>query len=144
MRDYDPNYIETPVFAKIAQKVVIFNDENKILFLRRSEKCSRPGGWDFPGGGIDFGENPINGIIREVEEEAELTVTDIEPVHLESVINGNGEFVIMVGYIARTSYTTPNLSWEHDLYKWLSKEDALKIDLPVIHKKFLEMVLFKV
>jgi 8-oxo-dGTP diphosphatase len=141
MRDFDPNYQEVPVLAKIGQKIVVFNDKKEILFLRRSEKCSRPGGWDFPGGGIDFGEDPIKGILREVEEETQLTISEVEPIHLESTINGHGDFVIMVGYKATTSDNTPNLSWEHDAYKWVSEEEALKIELPEVHKKFLEKAL---
>lgn len=143
MRDFDPNYNETPVLAKIGQKAVVFNEKNEVLFLRRSEKCSRPGGWDFPGGGIEMGEDPTISIIREIKEETQLTVTDIEPIHLESSINENDEFEIMVGYKSKTLYATPNLSWEHDDYKWLNREEALKVELPKMHKKFLEKALSK-
>ncbi len=143
MTDFDPNFKTTPVLAKIGQKVVVFNEKSEVLFLKRSDKCSRPGGWDFPGGGLDLGEDPLQGISREVAEETQLAVSHIEPVHLESFINEHGEFTVMVGYIAQAPNAIPVLSWEHDSYKWLSQGEALQEKLPTVHKKFLEKALNK-
>jgi 8-oxo-dGTP diphosphatase len=138
MREFNPNHIEPKVLAHIGQKIVLFNQKNEILFLRLSEKCTEPGRWDFPGGGLDLGEDPLQGIIREIDEETLLVAHDIHPVHVESVINKNGEFVVMVGYRGNVGNVMPNLSWEHDLYEWMSQEKALGIKLPKIHRMFLE------
>jgi 8-oxo-dGTP diphosphatase len=109
--------------------------------LRRSEKCTRPGGWDFPGGGLDFGEDPTQGIVREVTEETALQISNPKPIHAASAINDRGEFAIMIGYTAKAMSADLHLSWEHDEYLWLNRDEALKIELPEIHKKILEKAL---
>jgi ADP-ribose pyrophosphatase len=59
----------------VSQKAIIFNREGKILVLRRSGTAlSNPGKWDFPGGDLEFGEDAIGGIIREIREETGLEV----------------------------------------------------------------------
>lgn len=42
--------------------------EAKILFLHR-KKNPEPHSWALPGGKIDFGENPVDALIRELREE---------------------------------------------------------------------------
>lgn len=138
MSTYDPNYIEARVLAQVGQKIVIFNQDNEILFLKRSEKVPRAGGWDFPGGGLEYGEDPTLGIVREVAEETQLLISQVRPVHLMSVVNGDDEFVVLVGYAGETLSSEVKLSWEHTEYRWLKVDQTFEIDLPNVHRTFLE------
>lgn len=45
--------------------------------LKRSDKTKRAHGWDLAGGGLDEGEDPREGIAREIKEEAGLDVKNI-------------------------------------------------------------------
>lgn len=141
MVTFDPNYQEAPALAQVGQKVVIFNDQEKILFLRRSQLSSRPGGWDLPGGAIDLGEDPTQAILREISEETNLTVYDLVPIHAASKTNEQGNFVILIGYKAKTKDLMPQLSWEHDGFEWLTQDKAVLVDLPPIHSVFLKKAL---
>lgn len=48
--------------------------ENKILLCRLSKIVVHAAGkWTLPGGGIDFGEEPIDAVAREIKEETGLT-----------------------------------------------------------------------
>lgn len=60
---------------------VIANEKNEILLARRNEPALRyaHNKWEFIGGGIDFGEDPIDALKREVKEEAGV---DVEVVRL--------------------------------------------------------------
>jgi ADP-ribose pyrophosphatase YjhB (NUDIX family) len=49
-------------------------DDDRLLLCRLSGTLPEAGKWTLPGGGIDFGEDPEAGMIREVEEETGLVV----------------------------------------------------------------------
>lgn len=49
---------------------IIFNSDNKILLAKRIDN----GVWETPGGGLEQGETPEQGIIREIKEELRLKV----------------------------------------------------------------------
>lgn len=123
---------------KVGQKVVVFNQDKQLLFLKRSAKSSRPGGWDFPGGGLEK-EEPIEGIKREAREEANIEITDIKPTVLVTHDREEPSMrTLIIGYVGRLESGEVKLSFEHDEFKWLSIEEALKVDLPEGHRKFLE------
>lgn len=138
--EYIPNYKAPKVYALIGGKAVVFNKKGKILLIRRSVKTSRAGGWDLPGGAVDKGEDPIKSIVRETKEETGIEIFDVVPVHVISY-ESKGDFAVIVGYSAHAKGEKVILSWEHDEYKWVTKEEALKIGLPDIHRSFVEKAL---
>lgn len=67
------------------------------------------------------------------QKESGLDVTDIKPIAVTSF--NEGDFVVMIGYQARTVNTNVVLSWEHDKYVWKSIDDALQMDMPEFFKE---------
>lgn len=113
----------------VSQKAIIFDREGKILVLRRSGTAlSNPGKWDFPGGDLEFGEDAIGGIIREIREETGLEVKNLNLFDVESHINKEGDFWVTIAYIAKAVSDKVILSYEHDEFKWLTAEDFLKLE----------------
>lgn len=55
-------------FYRVAVKALIRNEEGKLLLVK--EKSDK---WDLPGGGLDHGEEPEDGIRRELREELGIT-----------------------------------------------------------------------
>lgn len=53
--------------CKVGCKVVVSNKQGEVLFLRRSKATPRAGGWDFPGGGINEGEELEEGVAYPLE-----------------------------------------------------------------------------
>ncbi|MDH4117222.1 MAG: RNA pyrophosphohydrolase [Acidimicrobiia bacterium] len=53
---------------------VITGDDGRVLVF---ERCDVAGSWQFVQGGLDLGEEPLTGVLREIEEE-----TGIGPAHL--------------------------------------------------------------
>lgn len=127
MADYNPNYIPQKVYALVGQKAIIVNRNNQILMLQRSEKSGAGGKWSLPGGALE-NEDPLIGIEREIQEEVQLEVSDLRPFCVMSR-NDDGDFIIVIGYICRTKTKDVKLNWEHDNYKWLTREEALRLDL---------------
>jgi ADP-ribose pyrophosphatase YjhB (NUDIX family) len=50
-----------------------------------SDITERPGAWTLPGGGIDFGEHPEAGALRELHEEAGLLGEIVELLMVDSL-----------------------------------------------------------
>lgn len=60
-------------------KVVIIDDHNRVLMLKRSNYMDKYAGeWDLPGGHIRVGEDFLVGMKREVKEETNLDVQDLK------------------------------------------------------------------
>lgn len=101
--------------------VILFN-ENRILFLRRKD-----GLWEFPGGGVDWGEHPEDSAVRELQEETGIAVQKpLKFVGITSAVYKKGEdekHSIYIVYSAETKNNIVQLSKEHDEYRWLSKTE---------------------
>lgn len=121
----------------VSQKAIVVNRAGKILSLRRGAGAPyRPLTWDLPGGDLDFGEEAIPGIIREIKEEAGLDVDNIKPFDVESHINRDSNFWVTIGYIAKVRSDKVVLSFEHDQFSWLSPEEFLKLESADKLKRF--------
>lgn len=59
-------------FYRVAVKALIKNDKGELLLLK--EKSDK---WDLPGGGLDHGEEPEDGIKRELSEELGIASENI-------------------------------------------------------------------
>jgi ADP-ribose pyrophosphatase YjhB (NUDIX family) len=57
---------------RVAAYNVCLDGEGRLLLCRLSAITEAPGAWTLPGGGIDFGEHPEAGAIRELREETGL------------------------------------------------------------------------
>ena len=68
-----------------AYGVLTQNDE--VLLCRISDQLPRHHGkWTLPGGGIEFGEQPNEAVVREFEEETGLTIRVEALKHVDSVV----------------------------------------------------------
>jgi ADP-ribose pyrophosphatase YjhB (NUDIX family) len=56
----------------------------RILLTQLAPQCYRAGSWTLPGGGMDFGESPLQTLVREVHEESALQATEPELFHVHS------------------------------------------------------------
>ena len=61
-------------------------DDGRILLARIAEGYPGAGRWTLPGGGLEFGESPEDGLHRELLEETGLTGTIIEIAGIDSVV----------------------------------------------------------
>lgn len=118
----------------IVAKTIIFNQDGKLLRLRRSKDDDhRPGGADLPGGKIDEGEGIIDGAVREVLEEIGISL-DPDAMHLSFsychvAYNTDAKAdvnVVWLGFMTKLSNTPElTLSHEHESYDWLNIDESL-------------------
>jgi 8-oxo-dGTP diphosphatase len=53
---------------------LILDDAGRLLACRRPEGKHLGGKWEFPGGKVEEGESPVVALVRELEEELDITV----------------------------------------------------------------------
>ncbi|MDA1169042.1 MAG: NUDIX hydrolase [bacterium] len=63
--------LQPNTFYRTSIKALVF-DENKKILLTKDEGTNK---WDFPGGGMDWGEAPQECLAREIEEEMDIKTT---------------------------------------------------------------------
>mgnify|MGYP005816262341 CR=1 FL=1 len=65
-------------------KVVIYNEENQVLFIKRTKYVARHAGeWDLPGGHAQENEDIEKAVRRETREETNLSLSDLEKIEIQ-------------------------------------------------------------
>jgi 8-oxo-dGTP diphosphatase len=130
------NFDRTKSLVYLTQKTFVFNPEGKFLALFRTASApSRPLKWDLPGGAYEIGENPKESAEREIREETGLEVRDLRPLTLVGVHNEIREYWVRVAYTAQTDQTEVKLSFEHQDYRWVTKDEFLALDSSDLWRK---------
>ncbi|HEX8182386.1 MAG TPA: NUDIX hydrolase [Candidatus Saccharimonadales bacterium] len=115
--------------TSLIAKAVVFDAAGNVLLLRRSATDTRrPGEQDFPGGGIEDGEEYRAAVCREIFEEAGLSVA-VGNVHLfyaASEIYRDTNITRLL-FWTRVQDAAVQLSFEHDEYQWVTPEEALRL-----------------
>tara|TARA_R100001509_G_scaffold42624_1_gene23033 strand:- start:448 stop:852 length:405 start_codon:yes stop_codon:yes gene_type:complete len=108
-----------PPDTKYVAKVIIFDKDGSVLLLKRKKNQKFPEEWDLPGGHLVEGEEWLSGAAREVKEETNLSVKDLEEVHREGRMS-----YYKTDNFEGDIYDHQDLP-EHDKYMWV---DPNKID----------------
>ncbi len=107
----------------------------RLLLLRSFQN------WDFPKGGVEAGETPLEAAIRETLEEADLSdlLFDWGEDYIETVPYGSRKKVARY-YLARTERlhiilpVSPELGRpEHEEWRWVDLDRAMRMLPPRLH-----------
>ncbi len=119
--------------VEVVAKAIVVNGNGGVLLLRRSKTAPRRAlQWDLPGGMVDDGdETYAHACAREIGEETGLIVqpSDLALFRAESATStdGNNIPITWLYYAVRLPQTPEvKLSFEHDQFKWLSFDEAIK------------------
>ncbi len=107
--------------SELNSYLVLFN-KGRILLLKR-----RNGLWEFPGGKVEWGEDPASCAIREAREETGLLAGGLSIVTATSATYTKGyddKHSVYVVYKGSTDSDSVKLSEEHVEHKWLSVDEA--------------------
>jgi 8-oxo-dGTP diphosphatase len=107
----------------------IIEKDNKILILQRSKKDkSYPEYWSLPGGKINFGEDLIDALKREVREESNLDVDILLPIDAHGKVMEDGKHIVVITFLCSYKSGEVKLSKEHDTFKWLEPKKVTEIE----------------
>jgi 8-oxo-dGTP diphosphatase len=87
--------------TQIVVAAMIARDDGRILIAERPEGKFMAGWWEFPGGKLEFGERPEDGLAREVREELNIEVEVGDPFHVVNVPRTPETAVLVVFYWCR-------------------------------------------
>ena len=123
---------------------LIFNARNEALMIRTHKWSNK---WGIPGGKIKFGETSEAALRREILEETNLKISDIQFVIAQDCIHSK-EFYkdahfVLLNYTARCVAKSPQvvLNEEGREFKWLSLSAAKKLKLNRPTKILIDAVL---
>ena len=87
--------------TEIVVAAMIARDDGRILIAERPEGKFMAGWWEFPGGKLEFGEPPEEGLAREVREELGIEIEVGDPFHVVNVARTPETAVLVVFYWCR-------------------------------------------
>jgi 8-oxo-dGTP pyrophosphatase MutT (NUDIX family) len=112
---------------KQVAKLVIIDNDNKYLLMYRNGHPTFGDDADLPGGTLEDDEKPLEGMVREVYEEAGITIAQSG---LEEIYEGTEYSTHDTHYsLFRTkldSRPTITMSWEHSAYEWIEFDDFME------------------
>jgi 8-oxo-dGTP diphosphatase len=121
-------------FPRVAAYGLVLREE-KILLCRLSQRVPNIAGhWTLPGGGIEFGEDPMDAVAREVREETGLIVRACGLAGVHSFTSENRERKFhSIRIIYRTEILSGDLCFEAegstDCCGWWSQDEARVLPL---------------
>lgn len=119
---------------------VVENDKGEILLVKTYH-----GGWVFPGGQVEVGENLIDAVVREIKEESgiDVKVEKLFAISSNTGINKGYNGVervptkVMMDFICTFAGGTLDISDENSESCWVKKDKALEmITTPAIRQRF--------
>lgn len=106
--------------------------DGKLFAPRRaSTKSFLPDKFELPGGHIEFGEDIIEGLRREIREEFTMEIIIGDPFYAFAYMDESKQaHTIEVIYFAQLANTDELIKLnptDHSEYKWVNEEEALKL-----------------
>jgi 8-oxo-dGTP pyrophosphatase MutT (NUDIX family) len=122
-------------FYRISVKALILDGQKRFLLEREDN-----GLWDFPGGGIDHGDNPIETIKREIMEKMGIEVLNVNPTIQYFVIAKalDNVWKSSVFYLTRLKNLDFTPTEECKEIRFFTKEEANEVDTYPVVKAFLK------
>jgi len=112
---------------KQVAKLVLIDENDQYLILFRSAHPTFPDDPDLPGGTVEAGEDALVAMVREVMEEAGITIQHeaANLVYQDDEYSAHGTKYYL--YTCRLDKHPPvTISWEHASYDWLERSEFIK------------------
>ncbi|WP_162062488.1 8-oxo-dGTP diphosphatase MutT [Vibrio taketomensis] len=119
---------------------VIFNqDQSQIFITKRPDDKHKGGFWEFPGGKVEAGESIEQAMVRELQEEIGITVT--EQVLFEHLEYDYPEKSLKFDFITVTNFSGQPYGREGQQGEWVSIADLANYQFPEANVPILERVI---
>ena len=119
--------------------------KNKLLLLKRCSHKPQANRWGHPAGKLDPGEDPVEGLLREIKEETNITLSKSN-VAFVATVYVRYPAIDFVYHIFKTTFDTlpDNIVLhddEHQSFAWVAKKAALEMELVLGEKECLTLLM---
>lgn len=116
----------------------IIEDKGKFLITQRLKNSHNGLRWEFPGGKLDFGEDPIDCLKREIMEELGIKISVGDILEYSSHVYSGEKHIVLLGFKCKYLSGKIKKAGIND-FAWVSLEDMkeydiTEADLPFIKK----------
>ncbi len=111
-------------------------EQGKILITKRPDHKPHGGRWEFPGGKLDKNESVEQALIRELQEELDISISVTEHLQTVSHCYNWGQVEIMAYLCSRISGTVRHL--EVSDHAWVIPADLFNYDILEADRPILE------
>ena len=118
--------------VNFAVKAMIVRNGHELLVIKKSDaEDVNPNTYDVPGGRLEYGETPIEGLKREVREEVGLEIEIVRPSRTWSFVKKEKDFQLVgVTFLCRYVAGEARLSDEHSACAWINMDKLEEYGLP--------------
>jgi 8-oxo-dGTP diphosphatase len=102
---------------------IIIKDGKYLIAQRPDSSRGEPSKWEFPGGKVEFRENPKDALIREIQEELGIRIGNLRVFDVTSSVHPEGfryQHIVMISYLA---------DWEDGEISLIECKDARLVQL---------------
>jgi len=125
------------IFPRAVVGALVFNKDKERLFLMRSSgKFGSQ--WIIPGGKVDFGESLEDALKRELLEETNLNLKDIEFKGVRELVESHRHFIFLEYTAIATNPDQVILNSEATEFGWFTKNDLLQLDIATPTRTLIE------
>jgi len=126
-------------YIGVSAGAVIRNDDGKYFAALRGRGARNEAGkWEFPGGGVEFGEDLEQAVIREIKEEHGIGLEILEFLSFENILlSEERHHWVAVTYLCRVKEGEPKILEPHkcDQIGWFTLEELSKMPLSLITER---------
>ena len=120
---------------KVAVCIIFYN--KKLLLMQRPTNKMLGGLWEFPGGKIEVGELKKDAVIREIKEETNLSIKNVE--YIGEVKHQYSHFKVTIALFSHNIENINSLKIKEN-YIWTTIKGLNKFALPKANYKMLELL----
>lgn len=119
--------------------------QGRVLLVKRDRRQKfEPGKWSLPGGAVEFGEAPVDSLLRELQEETGLRNVDVgEILGISTRVHDHErekKHVVLLVFSAETS-EHPVIGDEIEDVTWAGSEDLKGLEMIEGDRMLLEKIL---
>lgn len=120
---------------------VVQNTQGQILLSKRADHLHQGGLWEFPGGKVELGERVFDALVREFQEEVDITITHAEP--FMKIQHDYGDKHVLLDVWLASAFNGKASSNENQLIDWVEIEHLNDYDFPDANQAIIERLMAK-